>query len=413
MQLTLTPLLTVALLLPGDDPFRSLDFDTALATAKKEQKVVMIDFFTTWCEPCKRLDKTTWKDEGVVAWLRQNTVPLKIDAEKQVELADRFQIRSYPTMLFVRPDASELDRLVGYRSPSAFLSEAADALAGRDAVDRAREALVGSENNPMLRSSLAGALVHKGRYEEALKEYLWCYDHGLEHRPSYVGVRSSFLLSYIIQLGRVYPPAMEALEHRAEEGGKAILDGTGRDRSLDDFITLNEKLGQKERTLALFDEIKETEDRRAVREAMVEAIADLLVKEQRYKDVVLYAPNMSDWFRSQRSYMDRFKDADGNLAGMEAHLRSRILVQSGHYYEALAGAGSLPDLNQPSVDEFESLILALDSTGRTYARLIKHAVLAGAHERARSLAGRAEAALKDEKDLKRVRRAARKIPEDA
>src|SRR5882724_1309085 len=45
-------------------PFRSIAFDAACAAAKSEGKLVFIDFYTTWCEPCKRLDKDTWTDAG-------------------------------------------------------------------------------------------------------------------------------------------------------------------------------------------------------------------------------------------------------------------------------------------------------------------------------------------------------------
>ena len=116
------------------------------------------------------------------------------------------------------------------------------------------------------------------------------------------------------------------------------------------------------------------EGRESVRAALVEAIAGLLVKERRYRDLVLHTQNLSSWFQSKRSFMDMFKGAEGNMVGMEALVRSQLLTESGVFYEALVGAGDLEDLDQPSVDDFEGLILAIDSTGKTYARLIKHAI---------------------------------------
>jgi thiol:disulfide interchange protein len=70
----------------AEAPFQDLTFEAALAAAKRDNKVVMIDFFTTWCVPCKKLDKTTWKDADVQKWLGEKTVALKMDAEKQVEV---------------------------------------------------------------------------------------------------------------------------------------------------------------------------------------------------------------------------------------------------------------------------------------------------------------------------------------
>src|SRR5262245_1119840 len=116
----------------GEAPFSDLSFDDALKAAQTGNKVVMIDFFTTWCGPCKLLDETTWKDQKVQQFLSEKTIALKIDAEKQVELAKRYNVRAYPTIVFVKPDGSLMDFIVGYREPRTFIQEATAALVGED-----------------------------------------------------------------------------------------------------------------------------------------------------------------------------------------------------------------------------------------------------------------------------------------
>src|ERR1044071_6959278 len=80
-------------------PFRALSFDAACEAAAAEHRIVFIDFFTTWCGPCKELDRTTWNDPAVAKLLGEKSVPLKIDAEKEVALAKRYAIDAYPTLL--------------------------------------------------------------------------------------------------------------------------------------------------------------------------------------------------------------------------------------------------------------------------------------------------------------------------
>lgn len=97
-------------------------YDDILKKANNESKHVFIDFYTTWCGPCKQLDKVTYQDEKVVGFLN-SIVAAKYDAEKGEgkELAARFKVKAYPTMVLLGPDGEEVDRHIGYLDPAEFL----------------------------------------------------------------------------------------------------------------------------------------------------------------------------------------------------------------------------------------------------------------------------------------------------
>lgn len=100
------------------------DLNKALESAKKDNKVVMIDFFTDWCTPCKILDKMVWQDEDAVKEISKlNIIPLKLDAEKEgAENAKKYSISAYPTIIFLNNNGEELGRKVGFGSKEDVLS---------------------------------------------------------------------------------------------------------------------------------------------------------------------------------------------------------------------------------------------------------------------------------------------------
>jgi len=76
------------------------DFEAALAAADARGTQVMIEFYADWCNWCRRLEADTFSAPEVRREL-QALVSLKVDAEKEgAELARRFDIDTYPTIVF-------------------------------------------------------------------------------------------------------------------------------------------------------------------------------------------------------------------------------------------------------------------------------------------------------------------------
>lgn len=114
--------LSLAAAVAGEVDWAKPPYETILDRAAKEDKPIFIDFFTTWCGPCKRLDKVTYQDEKVVEYLN-GIVAAKYDAEKDEGevLAKKFKVKAYPTLVLVGSDGNEIDRHIGYLDPEQFL----------------------------------------------------------------------------------------------------------------------------------------------------------------------------------------------------------------------------------------------------------------------------------------------------
>jgi thiol:disulfide interchange protein DsbD len=94
------------------------DLEGALAKAKAEHKVVLVDIYADWCAQCKELDEKTWPDAALKQWVAQNAVPIRIDTDaKRKDLAAKLQIRSYPTVLLLDADGREQRRILGFQKP--------------------------------------------------------------------------------------------------------------------------------------------------------------------------------------------------------------------------------------------------------------------------------------------------------
>ncbi len=96
------------------------DYEEALALAKKEDKRVVIDFVTTWCGPCKMMDRLVYSSQPIYE-KSDDVIFLKLDGDDERELNKQYQIKAYPTVILLDSDGQEIRRRSGYQSVSKLL----------------------------------------------------------------------------------------------------------------------------------------------------------------------------------------------------------------------------------------------------------------------------------------------------
>lgn len=145
--------------------------DAGLADAGKSGRPVLLDLYTDWCEWCKALDETTYTDPQFIEFSKRFTC-VRVNAEVDTVTAARYRVRSYPTVLLLKPDGAEIDRVVGYYRAPEFMGQVEDYLAGRNTLASmvAAESTLGK--NLAFLSKLADRYLEHGLSEEARTRYL-------------------------------------------------------------------------------------------------------------------------------------------------------------------------------------------------------------------------------------------------
>lgn len=74
-----------------------------LSQAQKTNKLVFIDCYTSWCGPCKMMDKYVFTNDTVATYFNKTFINYKLDMEKGEgrEVAAQYKVASYPTYLFL------------------------------------------------------------------------------------------------------------------------------------------------------------------------------------------------------------------------------------------------------------------------------------------------------------------------
>ena len=87
----------------------------ALDDAAAQNKIVFVDFYTTWCLPCRMMDEDVFSDKKIGEFMNTNFINYKVDAEKGTgpNLALIYNVQAYPTLFFLDAKGNVLETKVG------------------------------------------------------------------------------------------------------------------------------------------------------------------------------------------------------------------------------------------------------------------------------------------------------------
>lgn len=150
--------------------FRSISFEEALAAAKQENKLVFIDFYTSWCGPCRKMSNEVFPQAKVGDYFNAKFVSLKLNAEKEgKELAQRFKVSAYPTYIILDAEGKVKADFKGAMEADEFIAKIEQALDPEQSPARITERYLAGERTPMIVNNYALQLMQHRKEDEGMK----------------------------------------------------------------------------------------------------------------------------------------------------------------------------------------------------------------------------------------------------
>lgn len=112
----------------------TLSFNEGLEKAANENKNMIVDFYTDWCQWCKVMDEKTFNNEEVAKKLKDKFVTVRINAEdpnststfqghtfNNIELTRAFRVTGFPSLGFISPEKEVITVMPGYIPADKFI----------------------------------------------------------------------------------------------------------------------------------------------------------------------------------------------------------------------------------------------------------------------------------------------------
>ncbi len=95
-----------------------------LEQAQREKKPVFVEFYASWCAPCKVMEEEIFTQVPTLRYLNMNFLNFRTDFDSPSgkTIASIYEVKSLPTVLFLDPQGVVLERHTGMANPSVLRS---------------------------------------------------------------------------------------------------------------------------------------------------------------------------------------------------------------------------------------------------------------------------------------------------
>lgn len=234
------------------------NWNATIAKAQRENKLILVDCYASWCKPCKAMDAQVYSLDSVGEFVNSHYISIKVqfdstaDDNDQVKnwygdarhLEKEYGIQDYPTFLFFTPEGKLVHKSIGYKDPARFMRITRNTLNPEfqyyTLLETYRQGKMTFEKMPFL-SSLAESVNDKAIANEVSQHYI--NDYLLKQKDS--KLFDSTNLQYIA--GHVQSSNDKAFKLFFKDGRKIddVIKAKDFSRNLIDRIVVREEIDSR------------------------------------------------------------------------------------------------------------------------------------------------------------------------
>jgi thiol-disulfide isomerase/thioredoxin len=199
-------------------------WDEVKALAKKENKMIFMDAYTDWCGPCKMMAAKVFTDSTVAQFYNKNFINTKFDMEKGegIEIKKKYDVRFFPTYLFISADGELIHRAVGYMPPPPFIEKGKDAMDPNKQLIGFQKKYEAGNREPQFMMSYLKVLQNGGANADLVKD-----EYFKTQKESDLSSEDNWNLLNEFESNPESPAFKYLLSHQEEFSGKYSADKVG------------------------------------------------------------------------------------------------------------------------------------------------------------------------------------------
>lgn len=151
------------------------DLNKAINLAKVEKKEILIDFYTDWCAPCKRMSKYVFPEKRVGDYLNPRFVCIKLNAENEgKKMAEKFDVNAYPTFIVIDTNLQLKFSITGAMDADRFINSIRENIEKELSPERVKKRYESGDRTPKVVELYIRQLMRNGEYskgKEIVKNY--------------------------------------------------------------------------------------------------------------------------------------------------------------------------------------------------------------------------------------------------